>query len=212
MQRRQVAGAATRGLLRLSVSTTMTALAQVPRLWVVWRLQQPRRSIGRSRCARTPDIPVMSWMHKKLLATNAKHVLKSIFTRGHVDQIFPLLHKCDCEPGKATVLPAVLTSPLRIQTLLCPLFEHAVCCREGAISHNCFSENLDGAGFENSWAAENVLYNYQSGATAPAYSITQWMNSSGHRTNMMNGIYSRVGYGYYRCADGRVYWTGLYAS
>ena len=78
------------------------------------------------------------------------------------------------------------------------------------LSHNRFSENCKDASYGT--CAENVLYNYETGTDAPNKSMTQWYNSDGHRKNLMNPSYTKVGYGFHRCGDGRVYWTGLYGK
>ena len=57
-----------------------------------------------------------------------------------------------------------------------------------------------------------MLYNYESGSSAPDVSMTQWSNSPGHNKNLMSTSYTKVGYGFHRCGDGRVYWTGLYGK
>lgn len=37
-----------------------------------------------------------------------------------------------------------------------------------------------------------------------------WMNSSGHRANILNAKYTKIGVGYYVGANGRQYWTQLF--
>ena len=78
------------------------------------------------------------------------------------------------------------------------------------LSHNGFSDRCAEIGYRS--CAENVLYNYDASAGGPVASMTQWYNSDGHRNNLMNPGYSKVGYGYYKCGDGRVYWTGMYGK
>ncbi len=36
--------------------------------------------------------------------------------------------------------------------------------------------------------------------------IQSWMNSSGHRANMLNGRYRRIGVAAYRTSNGTIYW------
>jgi uncharacterized protein YkwD len=92
-----------------------------------------------------------------------------------------------------------------------PLFAPltSVFCRLRDISHDKFSENCVKADFGG--CAENVLYNFQKGDSAAAESMQQWFDSSGHLANIM-GNYAEVGYGFFKCDDGRVYWTGLYGT
>ena len=52
-------------------------------------------------------------------------------------------------------------------------------------------------------AGENIAYGYGS----PAAVVNGWMNSSGHRANILNASYTQIGVGY--CASGN-YWTQMF--
>ena len=52
-------------------------------------------------------------------------------------------------------------------------------------------------------AGENIAY----GQRTPAAVVNAWMNSSGHRANILSASYTQIGVGY--CADGR-YWTQMF--
>lgn len=52
-------------------------------------------------------------------------------------------------------------------------------------------------------AGENIAYGY----STPEAVVTAWMNSDGHRANILNGSYTRLGVGY--VADGH-YWTQMF--
>lgn len=52
-------------------------------------------------------------------------------------------------------------------------------------------------------AGENIAY----GQRTPAAVVNAWMNSSGHRANILNGSYTQIGVGY--CAS-RNYWTQMF--
>lgn len=52
-------------------------------------------------------------------------------------------------------------------------------------------------------AGENIAY----GQRTPAAVVNAWMNSSGHRANILNGSYTQIGVGY--CAR-RNYWTQMF--
>lgn len=52
-------------------------------------------------------------------------------------------------------------------------------------------------------AGENIAY----GQRTPEAVVNAWMNSSGHRANILNGSYTRIGVGY--CASGN-YWTQMF--
>ena len=55
---------------------------------------------------------------------------------------------------------------------------------------------------DNVW--ENVLYNYN---PAPDAAFHQWRKSPGHNANMLEPRVTRVGIGFARSADGRIYST-----
>ena len=52
-------------------------------------------------------------------------------------------------------------------------------------------------------AGENIAY----GQRTPAAVVNAWMNSSGHRANILSAAYTQIGVGY--CASGN-YWTQLF--
>lgn len=68
-------------------------------------------------------------------------------------------------------------------------------------------ERMRAAGVMFSTAGENIA---QGQRTAEAVH-TSWMNSSGHRANILNGAYGRIGIGLSEC-DGRMYWTQVFAN
>ena len=59
------------------------------------------------------------------------------------------------------------------------------------------------AGYTTGASAENIAWGYP---TAEAV-VTGWMNSAGHRANILNCSSLAVGVGVVRKADGTVYWT-----
>ena len=55
--------------------------------------------------------------------------------------------------------------------------------------------------------------NIAAGQKTPEAVTTAWMNSPGHRANIMNGSFSRIGIGYYPASGGyRHYWVQLFAG
>ena len=52
-------------------------------------------------------------------------------------------------------------------------------------------------------AGENIAV----GQRTPAEVVNAWMNSAGHRANILNAAYARIGVGY--CASGN-YWTQMF--
>ena len=56
--------------------------------------------------------------------------------------------------------------------------------------------------------AENVAAGYQTVAAV----MNGWMNSTGHRTNLLNPAYTDVGVGQVPSAGGTIYWTQDFGS
>jgi uncharacterized protein YkwD len=50
--------------------------------------------------------------------------------------------------------------------------------------------------------AENIAWGQRTADEA----MTSWMNSSGHRANILNGSYRRIGVAAYTASDGSCYW------
>ena len=50
--------------------------------------------------------------------------------------------------------------------------------------------------------AENIAMGYRDSKAA----VRGWMNSSGHRANMLNGSYRRIGVAAYRTSGGTIFW------
>lgn len=57
---------------------------------------------------------------------------------------------------------------------------------------------------------EWLMFNNGMGYTSPAAAITGWMNSTGHRNNILYEGHDRVGAGCHQGADGKLYWTIVY--
>jgi uncharacterized protein YkwD len=66
---------------------------------------------------------------------------------------------------------------------------------------------VDRAGYEWRSVAENVAYGY----TDPASVMAGWMASAGHRRNILSAN-TDLGVGLAYGADGRPYWTQVFAS
>jgi uncharacterized protein YkwD len=56
--------------------------------------------------------------------------------------------------------------------------------------------------------AENVAFGQRTAAEA----VSGWMQSSGHRANIMNATYTEMGAGYARDPDGRPYWVQVFGK
>lgn len=73
----------------------------------------------------------------------------------------------------------------------------------------------DGSSFTTALKEQNVTYrsageNIAWGQRTPEEVMNAWMNSSGHRANIMNPNYTTIGAGYYENANGIGYWCQLF--
>ena len=57
-------------------------------------------------------------------------------------------------------------------------------------------------------AAENIA----SGQRTPEEVMRYWMNSPGHRSNILNSNYNNIGVGVARDQNGNLYWTQLFTK
>lgn len=72
---------------------------------------------------------------------------------------------------------------------------------------SCFTV-LDETGILYRTAGENIAYGY----TSPTNVMEGWMNSPGHRANIMNAGYKNIGVGFWQDEYGRQYWAQLFTS
>lgn len=73
----------------------------------------------------------------------------------------------------------------------------------------------DGRHFTTALTEQNVSYrgageNIAWGQRSPEAVVTAWMNSAGHRANIMNAKFTTIGVGYYQNANGTNYWFQLF--
>ena len=69
-----------------------------------------------------------------------------------------------------------------------------------------FSTALTEQGVSYRSAGENIAW----GQRTPQQVMEGWMNSSGHRANILNERFTSIGVGYYQSASGVNYWTQLF--
>jgi uncharacterized protein YkwD len=75
----------------------------------------------------------------------------------------------------------------------------------------------DGSSFATALKEQNVSYrrageNIAWGQRTPEQVVTGWMNSEGHRANIMNPNFTTIGVGYYQNAKGTNYWCQLFTN
>lgn len=69
-----------------------------------------------------------------------------------------------------------------------------------------FATALKEAGVSYRGAGENIAW----GQKTPEQVMNGWMNSAGHRANILNEKYTSIGVGYYQNGSGVNYWTQLF--
>lgn len=84
--------------------------------------------------------------------------------------------------------------------------EHANMSHTGSDGSD-FVERARRAGYRNP-IGENVAMGYET----PAAVMDGWMNSSGHRANILNCDAKAMGVGVATGTDGRLYWTQMFGS
>lgn len=80
----------------------------------------------------------------------------------------------------------------------------------GRLSHqgpkgSSLVSRLDGRGYPFRLAAENLA----SGLIGPKETVGLWMNSAGHRDNLLKPEMNEAGVGMFKAKDGQTYWTLL---
>ncbi|MDR0839024.1 MAG: SafA/ExsA family spore coat assembly protein [Oscillospiraceae bacterium] len=65
---------------------------------------------------------------------------------------------------------------------------------------------MESFGMRFSAAGENIAY----GQRTPEEVMQGWMNSPGHRANIMSNIYTQLGVGAAKASNGTLYWTQMF--
>jgi uncharacterized protein YkwD len=71
------------------------------------------------------------------------------------------------------------------------------------LSHDNWVEEIRAAGYTGGWLGQNAA----AGQTTSASVMQAWMNSDGHRANILNGTYRHLGVGCTRDGSGTYWWT-----
>lgn len=71
-----------------------------------------------------------------------------------------------------------------------------------------FSTVLNAYAITYNAAGENIAY----GQSTPQEVVTGWMNSPGHRANILNTRFHKIGIGVYKASNGTYYWEQLFTD
>jgi uncharacterized protein (TIGR03000 family) len=84
--------------------------------------------------------------------------------------------------------------------------------RQSVLNHTLdgatFDKRITATGYQPGEAGENIA----EGARTPAEVMQMWMNSEGHRVNILNPRYQEIGIGVASSGSGRRYWTQVFAT
>jgi uncharacterized protein YkwD len=84
----------------------------------------------------------------------------------------------------------------------------AAMAAERVLSHRGWDHGLRGAGFTDGAIGENVAYNYDT----PGDVMEAWMRSPGHRANILEPLFRRIGVGCVIDERGHRWWTQDFAG
>lgn len=104
-------------------------------------------------------------------------------------------------------------SPLSLDAAI----NNAAMVRAEEIQSNFSHTRPNGSGFYTALREAGVIYrqsgeNIAWGQQSPAQVVDAWMNSSGHRANIMSPDFTRIGVGYMENSVGTPYWVQLFAN
>jgi uncharacterized YkwD family protein/spore coat assembly protein SafA len=90
-------------------------------------------------------------------------------------------------------------------------YKSADMANKGYFSHNSPTYGtpfrmMESFGLRFSAAGENIAY----GQSTPAVVMRDWMNSPGHRSNILNPTYTQIGVGLAKNSKGVCYWTQMF--
>lgn len=69
-------------------------------------------------------------------------------------------------------------------------------------------EMMKSFGIKYNMAGENIAKGYLSAQSV----VNGWMNSSGHRANILNGSFNKIGVGAYTTTNNTTYWTQMFTN
>lgn len=150
-------------------------------------------------------------------------ILTALMLMGTAPAVLAEPYEVDAEEGfhNTTFSQAVLelVNEHRINARLEPLalsddLNDSAALRAQEIAEVFDHTRPDGSSFDTaiSGSYRMIGENIQAGASSPEEVVDAWMNSEGHRENIMNPDYREMGLGYYYADDGTYqhYWVQLF--
>lgn len=122
--------------------------------------------------------------------------------KSYVEQVVSLVNEERAKAG----LPALAMSEDLNQAALVRAKETTQSFSHTRPNGTSFSTVLAENGISYRGAGENIAW----GQRTPEAVVTAWMNSEGHRANILNAKYTTIGVGYYQNASQTPYWAQLF--
>jgi uncharacterized protein YkwD len=66
--------------------------------------------------------------------------------------------------------------------------------------------------FDDTYSFRMIGENLAAGYTSASSVVNAWMNSEGHRANILKDGYTQIGIGITKDKDGRIYWVQIFAD
>ena len=139
---------------------------------------------------------------KHEITTTKGNVNDNVSSNTYVQQVVDLVNKERAKKG---------LSKLTLDTNL----QKAAQIRAKEIETSFSHTRPNGSNFSTVLSEFNISYrgsgeNIAWGQTSPEAVMNAWMNSSGHRANILNSSFTKIGVGYYQNSAGRKYWSQLF--
>jgi len=162
----------------------------------IWKIAS-RNQVGMSEIiAANPQIK-----NPNLIYPGQKLTIPTVTTSAQEEEVVRLVNQERAKKG----LPAL---KINWQLSRVARYKSADMANKGYFSHNSPTygtpfQMMENFGLRFSAAGENIAY----GQKTPAEVMRDWMNSPGHRSNILSGAYTEIGVGLAKNKNGVCYWT-----
>ena len=126
------------------------------------------------------------------------------FNQSYEDKVVTIVNQ---ERAKAGLNPVTLDESMRAGAEIRAQEQQSLFSHTRPDGRNCFTVFTD-LGIAASYRGENVAY---ASLCTPEFIMNGWMGSEGHRKNILDPRFTRIGVGYYESA-GLGYWAQIFAE
>lgn len=149
-----------------------------------------------------PEEPTTSEVGTTQEPTTIPEETTAAVSNSYAEQVVNLVNK---ERAKAGLKALVIDKNIEAAALI-RAKETEISFSHTRPNGSSFSTVLRENGISFRGAGENIAW----GQKSPEQVMKGWMNSPGHRANILNPRYTKIGVGYYKSSTGRQYWTQLF--